>query len=155
MNGRGKYFNAINFHREIGPLVAWLSGQGPHFFAGGSWGATAFKPRRHYSLCFFFLSSFFYPLAFYCLFSLLNPLASGDFCENVFLVVNTIVNSYCPAYNSIFANCVNKETVTCCMKFIQFISSIIIFACVVLNLNIVLLLPLIYRKNSCISRTRV
>ena len=92
----------------------------------------------------FFLSSFFYPLAFYCLFSLLNPLASGDFCENVFLVVNTIVNSYCPAYNSIFANCVNKETVTCCMKFIQFISSIIIFACVVLNLNIVLLLPLIY-----------
>ena len=46
---------------------------------------------------FFFLSSFFYPLAFYCLFLLLNPLASRDFCENVFLVVNIIVNSYCPA----------------------------------------------------------
>ena len=35
---------------------------------------------------FFFLSSFFYPLAFYSLFSLLTPLASRDFCENVFLV---------------------------------------------------------------------
>jgi len=35
---------------------------------------------------FFFLSSFFYPFAFYCLFSLLTLLASGDFCENVFLV---------------------------------------------------------------------
>ena len=104
----------------------------------------------------FFLSSFLYPLAFYCLFSLLNPLASRDFCENVFLVVNIIVNSYCPAQNSIFANCVNKETVTCCMKFIQFISSFIIFASVVLNLNIVLLLPLIYLfmvlSNSIFSR---
>ena len=45
----------------------------------------------------FFLSSFLYPLAFYCLFSLLNPLASRDFYETVFLVVNIIVNSYCPA----------------------------------------------------------
>ena len=36
---------------------------------------------------FFFLSSFFYPLAFYCLFSLFTPLASRDFCENVFLVM--------------------------------------------------------------------
>ena len=37
---------------------------------------------------FCFLSSFssFYPLAFYCLFSLLALLASRDFCENVFLV---------------------------------------------------------------------
>ena len=92
---------------------------------------------------FFFLSSFFYPLVFYC-FSLLNPLASRDFCENIFLVVNIIVNSYCPAQKSIFANCVKKETVTCCMKFIQFNSSFIIFACVVLNIKIVLLLLLIY-----------
>ena len=36
---------------------------------------------------FFFLSSFFYPLSFYCLFSLLPPFASRDFCENVFLVL--------------------------------------------------------------------
>ena len=35
---------------------------------------------------FFYLSSFFYPLAFYFLFSLLTLLASRDFCENVFLV---------------------------------------------------------------------
>ena len=35
---------------------------------------------------FFFLSSYFYPLAFYCLFSLLTLLASRDFCENVLLV---------------------------------------------------------------------
>ena len=58
VNGRGKYFNAINIDRKIGPLVAWPSGQGPHFFAGGSWGATGFKPRRHYS--FFFFLSFFH-----------------------------------------------------------------------------------------------
>ena len=36
---------------------------------------------------FFFLSSILYPLAFYCLFSLLTSLASRDFCENVFLVL--------------------------------------------------------------------
>ena len=35
---------------------------------------------------FFFHRFFFYPFAFYCLFSLLTPLASRDFCENVFLV---------------------------------------------------------------------
>ena len=36
---------------------------------------------------FFFLSSFFYPLAFYFLFPLLILLASRDFCENVFVVL--------------------------------------------------------------------
>ena len=41
--------------------------------------------RRGY-FQFFFLSSFFYLLAFYCLFLLLSLLASRDFCENVFLV---------------------------------------------------------------------
>ena len=45
-------------------------------------------------LPFFFLSSFFYPLAFYCLFSLLTPLASRDFCENVFLVLWTKIGSF-------------------------------------------------------------
>ena len=44
-----------------------------------------FKSRRGY-FNFFFLSSYFYPLAFYCLFFLLTLLASRDFCENVFLV---------------------------------------------------------------------
>ena len=48
-----------------------------------------FKSRRGYS-SFFFLSSFFYSLTFYCLFSQLTPLASQDFCENVFLVVGRI-----------------------------------------------------------------
>ena len=41
---------------------------------------------RHGIFQFFFLSSSFYLLAFYCLFSLLTLLASRDFCENVFLV---------------------------------------------------------------------
>ena len=41
-------------------------------------------------LRFFFLSSFFYPLAFYFLFSLLTLLASGDFFENVFLVMRNL-----------------------------------------------------------------
>ena len=49
-------------------------------------GATGFIPPRGYFF-FFFLSWFFYPLAFYCLFSLLTSLASRDFCENVFLVL--------------------------------------------------------------------
>ena len=62
------------------------------FFAGGSWGAGS-NPG------FFFLSSFFYSLAFYCLFSQLTLLASRDFCENLFLVyeldlfkLNTLCN---------------------------------------------------------------
>ena len=46
-----------------------------------------FTSRRGY-FHFFFLSSFFYPLAFYCLFSLLILLASRDFCENVFLILS-------------------------------------------------------------------
>ena len=41
---------------------------------------------------FFFLSWFFYPLAFYCLLSLLTSLASLDFCENVFLVLGVNKN---------------------------------------------------------------
>ena len=35
---------------------------------------------------FFLFVSLSYPLAFYCLFSLLTLLASRDFCEDVFLV---------------------------------------------------------------------
>ena len=66
-------------------MVAWPSGQNPYFIAGGSCGAARFKSWRGNFQFFFFLSSFFYPLAFYCLF-LLTPLASRDFCENVFLV---------------------------------------------------------------------
>ena len=54
------------------------------FFAGGSCGAGS-NPAVATSI-FFFLSSYFYPLAFYCLFFLLTLLASRDFCENVFLV---------------------------------------------------------------------
>ena len=40
---------------------------------------------------FCFLSTFFHPLAFYCLFLLLILLASRDFCENVFLANTKIV----------------------------------------------------------------
>ena len=62
-----------------GPVV-----RGRTVFAGGSWDARS-NPRVATSV-FFFLSSFFYPLAFYFLFSQLTLLASRDFCENVFLV---------------------------------------------------------------------
>ena len=43
-----------------------------------------------WQLRFFSLSSFFYPLAFYFLFSLLTLLASRDFFENVFLVMRNL-----------------------------------------------------------------
>ena len=46
---------------------------------------------------FFSLSSYFYPSAFYSLFSLLTLLASRDFCENVFLVMlkRNSINLHC------------------------------------------------------------
>ena len=58
---------------------------------------------------------------------------------NCKLLFSCLEKHFCPPP----LNCVNKETVTFCMKFIQFISCFIIFACVVLNFNIVLLLPFI------------
>ena len=76
VNGREKYFKTVNF----GVVVAWPGGQRPHFLTGGSWSAGS-NPRVATSILFF-LSSYFYPLAF----SLLTMLASRDFCENVFLV---------------------------------------------------------------------
>ena len=51
--------------------------RGRTVFAGGSWDARSNSPRGN--LRFFFLSSFFYRLAFYFLFSLLTLLASRDF----------------------------------------------------------------------------
>ena len=89
----------------IGAVVAWPSLQRPHFFAGGSWGATGFQPPACLLLFFFFLSSFFYPFAFYCLFSLLTPLASRDFCENVFLVLCTKIGSFHHIDASFFIVC--------------------------------------------------
>ena len=64
MNGRERYFKIINFekkraYRSHGPLV-----RGRTFFAGGSWDAGS-NPMA--TSGFFFLSSFFYPLAFYFL----------------------------------------------------------------------------------------
>ena len=54
---------------------------------------------------FFFFIVFFYPLAFYCLFSLLTPLASRDFCENVFLVLCTKIGSFHHIDASFFIVC--------------------------------------------------
>ena len=88
-------------YRCSGRMAQWSE---PHFFAGGSWGATGFQPRRVYFHSFF-LSSFFYPLAFYCLFSLLTPLASRDFCENVFLVLCTKIGSFHHIDASFFIVC--------------------------------------------------
>ena len=71
-------------------MVAWPSGQKLHIFAGGSRGAGS-NPDVATSIFFSFLSSYFYLLAFYFLFSLLTLLASRDFCENVFLVIIIII----------------------------------------------------------------
>ena len=54
---------------------------------------------------FFFFRHFFNPLAFYCLFSLLTPLASRDFCENVFLVLCTKIGSFHHIDPSFFIVC--------------------------------------------------
>ena len=84
MNGRERYFNTVNFQNKIvkrshGPVVKDRT-----FFARGGWNAAS-NPGVA-SSSFFSLSSSFYLLAFYCLFSLLTLLASRDFCKNVFLV---------------------------------------------------------------------
>ena len=72
-----------------GPLVRSRT-----FFAEGRLGCGFKSPHGNFR--FFFLSSFFYPLAFYLLFSLLTLLASRDFCENVFLVVFfVLLASFC------------------------------------------------------------
>ena len=70
--------------KEVAVVVTWPSGQKPHFFHWRQLGCRL-KSRRGY-LHFVFFHRFFYPLAFYCLVSLLTLLASRDFCENVFLV---------------------------------------------------------------------
>ena len=46
---------------------------------------------------FFFSFIVFLPFGLLLFILTAEPLASRDFCENVFLVVNIIVNSYCPA----------------------------------------------------------
>ena len=71
-----------------GRMAQW-SVRNRTFFAGGSWGAGSNSGVATSS--FRFLSSFFYPLAFYCLFLLLILLASRDFCENVLLANTKIV----------------------------------------------------------------
>ena len=103
VNGREKYFNNINFDEwsvqwSHGPVVRaalfrWRK-------LGCNW-----VPTPACLLPFFFLSSFFYPLAFYCLFSLLTPLASRDFCENVFLVLCTKIGSFHHIDASFFIVC--------------------------------------------------
>ena len=67
------------------------------FLAGGSWGAGSNSGVATCSFFYFFLSSYFYPSAFYCLFSLLTLLASRDFCENIFLVMlkRNSINLHC------------------------------------------------------------
>ena len=73
-------FGCFIAKRSHGPVV-----KGRTFLAGGSWNAGS-NPGVA-SSSFFFLSSSFYLLAFYCLFSLMTQLDSRDFCENVFLVI--------------------------------------------------------------------
>ena len=87
VNSRERYFKNVNFREAP---TQWLHGlviKAYTLFAAGNWNAGS-NPGVT-SSNFFFLSSFFYLLAFYCLFSLLTLLASRDFCENVFLVLDS------------------------------------------------------------------
>ena len=84
VNSREKYFNTINFTLQ---LVQWSHGTVVRSCTFFSWRKSGcrFRSRRGYlQFPFFSLSSYFYPSAFYCLFSLLTVLALRDFCENVF-----------------------------------------------------------------------
>ena len=60
------------FFRAEGLLVAWPSGQKPHFFRWRKLGCRFKSWRGYFQFLFLFLSSYFYPSAFYCLFSLLT-----------------------------------------------------------------------------------
>ena len=84
-----------------GRMARWLEAA---FFRWRKLGCN-WVPTPACLLPFFFLSSFFYPLAFYCLFSLLTPLASRDFCENVFLVLCTKIGSFHHIDASFFIVC--------------------------------------------------
>ena len=103
MNGREKYFNTINFD-ELS--VQWSHGpvvRGRTFSLEEVGVQLGSNPSVSTSI--FFLSSFFYPLAFYCLLSLLIPLASRDFCENVFLVLCAKIGSFHHIDASFFIVC--------------------------------------------------
>ena len=104
MNGREKYFNTINFD-EIS--VQWSHGpvvRGRTFSLEEVWVQLGTNPGVSTST-FFFFHRFSYPLAFYCLFQLLTPLASRDFCENVFLVLCTKIGSFHHIDASFFIVC--------------------------------------------------
>ena len=60
------------FFRAEGLLVAWPSGQKLHFFRWRKLGCRFKSWRGYFQFLFLFLSSYFYPSAFYCLFSLLT-----------------------------------------------------------------------------------
>ena len=77
VNGGERYFNIINFNKQLAQWLHCGVVRGCNFFR---WEVLSGYFR------FFFLSSFFYHLAFCYLFSLLILLASRDFCENIFLV---------------------------------------------------------------------
>ena len=89
VNSRKRYFNTINFQLILTRRLHSRVVSGRNFFAGGSWDAGS-NPGVATSSFFFSFIVFFYPLAFYCLVSLLALLASRDFCENVFLVVEML-----------------------------------------------------------------
>ena len=111
MNGRERYFKTINFpvalrqwshspdngsmnNRKTGlSILSMVKGR---TFSLEEVGIQVHIPA--WQLPVFFLSSFFYPLAFYCLFSLPTLLASRDFCENVFLVRLILVYDYLVFY---------------------------------------------------------
>ena len=105
VNGREKYFNTINFD-ELS--VQWSHGpvvRGRTFSLEEVGVQLGSNRGLSTSIFFFFLTFFFYPLAFYCLFSLLTPLASRDFCENVFLVLCTKIGSFHHIDASFFIVC--------------------------------------------------
>ena len=87
-------------------VVAWPSGMRSRFLRWRKLGCR-FISRGGYFLCFFFLfPSYFYPLACFCLFSVL--LASRDFCDNVFLNILVTILLVTPIQLSRFKSKVTK-----------------------------------------------
>ena len=82
----------------MGTVVAWPGGQRPHFFAGGSWGATA-------CLLPFFSFIVFLPFGFLLFILTADPVSFARFCENVFLVLCTKIGSFHDIDASFFIVC--------------------------------------------------
>ena len=85
------------FFRAEGLLVAWPSGQKRHFFRWRKLGCRFKSWRGYLQFLFLFLSSYFYPSAFYCLFSLLTVSFARFLRKHMYLVLlkRNSINVHC------------------------------------------------------------